>query len=361
MICEALADWRITVVGVNHGAGPETTHHASLPNVRVVDARDGDDLFGATKFRQLAGSRPWDLLLTIQDAHNASTWGPWSPPAPHLFYTPVDGVVGPADTQALRCAHRVVSATRWGAELLKDRVGIHADVLPHGTDCQLFRPASAAERQHWRTTLFDVGPNETALLAVGVNIARKQWGRILEVVRACNKQRRTVRLLCHTAPVYRGTSIPQMCSALNLTGLDVAFTPEDRRHASSDAWLRQLYCAADFFVSASSKEGWCFPIIEASACGTPVIGPAYGPYLENLGDAAYLAAPTSLHWIPGDPRGPGIDVAAHELYTTLQAAIRSEKSGESRATAARQAAARFASTHVRPLWRQYISNFVSGR
>jgi glycosyltransferase involved in cell wall biosynthesis len=361
MICETLPDWRITVVGVNHGAGAQTTQHRSLPHVRVTDAQDGDDLYGAEKFRRLAASHPWDLLLTVQDAHNASAWGPWSPPAPHLFYTPIDGAVGHSDTQALRCAHRVVSATQWGAQILKDRVGIHSDVLPHETDGRVFYPAMEEERAQWKSALFDAGHNEIALLAVGVNIARKQWGRILEVVRACNSERRTVRLLCHTAPVFKGLSIPRMCSALNLTGLDVAFTSEDDRCGSTDAWLRRLYCAADFLISASSKEGWCLPIIEASACGTPVVGPRYGPYLENLGDAAYLAPPTSLHWIPGDPRGPGIDVAAHSLFDTLQTAISSEKSGASKSEAARHAAQRFDVGCVRPLWRRYISDFVGGR
>lgn len=60
-----------------------------------------------------------------------------------------------------------------------------------------------------------------------------------------------------------------------------------------------LYNAADLVLYPSLAEGFGLPVLEAMACGTPVVGAAAGALPEVAGDAALLA----------DPRQPE-DVAA---------------------------------------------------
>jgi glycosyltransferase involved in cell wall biosynthesis len=60
--------------------------------------------------------------------------------------------------------------------------------------------------------------------------------------------------------------------------------------ASSDL-LVVLYNGAAIFASASLYEGFCLPIVEAFACGTPVLGPAAGAVPEVAGDGALLVSP----------------------------------------------------------------------
>ncbi|MBI2939291.1 MAG: glycosyltransferase family 4 protein [Chloroflexi bacterium] len=54
------------------------------------------------------------------------------------------------------------------------------------------------------------------------------------------------------------------------------------------------YCGASVFVYPSLLEGFGFPILEAMACGTPVIASNCSALPEVAGDAAMLVAPTEV-------------------------------------------------------------------
>lgn len=63
--------------------------------------------------------------------------------------------------------------------------------------------------------------------------------------------------------------------------------------AISDAQLTQLYNHSLVFVYPSLYEGFGIPILEAFACGCPVITSNYGAMKEVAGDSAYLVNPRS--------------------------------------------------------------------
>jgi len=73
--------------------------------------------------------------------------------------------------------------------------------------------------------------------------------------------------------------------------------------------MPRLYRMADCFVLATRGEGWCMPVFEALACGTPVIATNWSAYLDYLRDEnAYLIEVQRLETIP--PLGTPDD----ELY-----------------------------------------------
>ena len=61
-----------------------------------------------------------------------------------------------------------------------------------------------------------------------------------------------------------------------------------------DADLPVLYRKADFFVYPSIYEGFGMPILEAMACGTPVITSNCSSMPEVAGDAALLVDPLDV-------------------------------------------------------------------
>lgn len=63
----------------------------------------------------------------------------------------------------------------------------------------------------------------------------------------------------------------------------------------SDAGLRALYGAARVVWFPSLYEGFGLPVIEAMACGTPVVTSNSSSLPEISGDAALLASPASAH------------------------------------------------------------------
>jgi glycosyltransferase involved in cell wall biosynthesis len=56
--------------------------------------------------------------------------------------------------------------------------------------------------------------------------------------------------------------------------------------------LPLFYSAADAYIACSFLEGFCMPILEAMACGTPVVCSNVAALPEVAGDAAILIPPT---------------------------------------------------------------------
>ena len=70
--------------------------------------------------------------------------------------------------------------------------------------------------------------------------------------------------------------------------------------------LVALYNGAELLASAALYEGFCLPIVEAFACGTPVLGPDAGAVPEVAADAALLVSPRR------------VDTIAAEMYRLLK-------------------------------------------
>lgn len=140
------------------------------------------------------------------------------------------------------------------------------------------------------------------LLYVGVLAPHKNVGTLVRVFRRLKHGRRIPHqlVLCGRATWGRDTveAARDLIASGDCAVLD--FVP--------GADLPHLYHGADAFATLSLYEGFGIPVLEAMACGVPVVTSNAGSLPEVAGDAAIQVAPTdepaiadTLHRVLGDP------------------------------------------------------------
>ncbi|HEX2770019.1 MAG TPA: glycosyltransferase family 1 protein [Geobacteraceae bacterium] len=123
------------------------------------------------------------------------------------------------------------------------------------------------------------------ILNIGTLEARKNLPRLLEAYVIARRKGLPHKLLIGGARGWRLSNLAGIVEKHAL-GNDVVFLG-----FVEDADLPALYRKADFFVYPSIYEGFGMPILEAMACGTPVITANCSSMPEVAGDAALLVDP----------------------------------------------------------------------
>jgi glycosyltransferase involved in cell wall biosynthesis len=125
------------------------------------------------------------------------------------------------------------------------------------------------------------------VLYVGALEPRKNVPTLLRAIARLRREIPDVRLVIVGAPRWKFSAIPRVLDELDLRDA-VRFTGY-----VADADLPALYSAAAAFCFPSLAEGFGLPIVEAMACGTPVVCSNVSAMPEVAGDAALLVEPTN--------------------------------------------------------------------
>jgi glycosyltransferase involved in cell wall biosynthesis len=158
------------------------------------------------------------------------------------------------------------------------RFGLPAErvvTVPGGVDLARFHPVSSQDQR------------ERYVLFVGTLEPRKNLPALLEAWQAIEARHPQVSLVVAgtAGGVFRPVTLPKRIPRLRLAGY------------ASEAELPGLYAGAAVFVLPSLDEGFGLPVLEAMACGAPVIASAAGALPEVVGEAGMLfdpATPDSL-------------------------------------------------------------------
>jgi glycosyltransferase involved in cell wall biosynthesis len=248
-------------------------------------------------------------LPTVVTVHDLTlvTHPEWHEPAKVRYF-------GWALRRAVAVADRILCVSATTAADLAEHLGVAAervDVTPLGTDLV---PASDEQVAGLRARLGLHGPY---LLGLGTHEPRKDLPTLVRAFAALAPE------LPHTLVLtgLAGWGSQALAGAVAASGVAgrvrlTGYLPEQDKAA--------LLSGADLLVYPSRYEGFGLPVLEAMACGTPVVTTTGGSLPEVAGDAALLVP-------PGDPQQ--LAAAVRKLLGDQAARADQARRGRARAAA----------------------------
>ena len=186
-----------------------------------------------------------------------------------------------------RDADALIAVSQYTKDSIVERLGVAPDrivVVHHGVDDR-FRPAPAAQVSAIRRKLGLRGPY---ILFVGTAEPRKNLLHLVDAFALlCRRRPGDLELVLAGKAAWGSASLQARITALGL-GARIHLPGHI---AGSD--LPALYSGAAVFVLPSLAEGFGMPILEAMACGVPVVASNTTALPEVYGDAALGFDPTS--------------------------------------------------------------------
>jgi UDP-glucose:(heptosyl)LPS alpha-1,3-glucosyltransferase len=177
----------------------------------------------------------------------------------------------------------LAAVSRHTAEQLKKYFGRDdVTVIPNGVDVEHFSPLAIAPLREAARRQRHISPDETVLLLIGNDWRNKGLTTLLAAMADCRDL--PLRLLV----VGQDEQAPFRAQAA------MAGVRERVEFCAPVSDVRQLYAAADILVAPSLEDSFNLPVLEAMACGLPVIvSPRAGvsEWLTNGFDALLLKDP----------------------------------------------------------------------
>lgn len=210
-----------------------------------------------------------------------------------------DPVVAALHDRAIVRASRLYVVSPMWRRRLAERYGRAASIVPNGVDPVRFAPANGTRRAQLRAE-FGSGTGPLFVTIGGIE-ARKNTIAALEafaLVRAVQPAARFI--IAGGASVFSHSAYRRAFDARRAelgavaAGVKIAGVLPDER-------ITALLQAADALVFPSLVEGFGLVVLEALACGTPVVASAMPPFTEYLRDE---------HALLVDPRDPRAIAAA---------------------------------------------------
>lgn len=192
-------------------------------------------------------------------------------------------------TFAARTARHIVAVSNFSREQIIERLCIPASkvtAIHEGVNSE-FAPIERGKA--FGVVTAALGIHEPYLLFVGNLKPHKNIPVLLNAF-ARLRERRDIpqRLLILGAGEPGRSELVKECVRLNISAR-VDFVPRVAREL-----LPHLYSAAEVLVMPSRMEGFGLPVLEAMACGTPVVCSHAGSLAEVAGDAAVYFDPQSV-------------------------------------------------------------------
>ncbi len=191
-------------------------------------------------------------------------------------------------------------ATKDDLIALYDAPAEKVTVLYSGVEAR-FRPVDDAAALQAVRAKYGVG-EAPYVLSVGTVQPRKNFARLIEAMRALPDHHLVIAggRGWLEGPIHAAANAPDVRGRVHFIGF------------ADDEDLPALYSGADVFAFPSLYEGFGLPILEAMACGTPVVAANTSSLPEVAGDAALLIDPTDTDALAEALRAATSDAAQRE-------------------------------------------------
>jgi glycosyltransferase involved in cell wall biosynthesis len=189
----------------------------------------------------------------------------------------------------LRRAAAIITVSEYSRQCIIDAFGVdphRVQVIHNGCDHTLYHSGQAPAILE--AALVDLGIRRPYMIYIGGQAPRKNLPRLI----AAFARARQIGSLPHTL-VLAGPLAPlrsDVSRAIAASGCSQAIQVLGY---VDDQVVPHLYAGADLLLFPSLYEGFGLPVVEALACGTPVVTSATTSLPEVAGDAAVLVDPES--------------------------------------------------------------------
>jgi glycosyltransferase involved in cell wall biosynthesis len=178
-----------------------------------------------------------------------------------------------------------VAMSRFGERELRS-YGLDPLYVPHAVDTEVYQPidkAQAREASGFPEDAFIVG----MVAANKGNPSRKCFAEAFQAFKAFHDQHPEARLYlhCEVSGLFDGVNLPDLLENVGVPLSAVMFVDQYRavHYPYDHETMAHIYSSMDVLLLASAGEGFGIPVIEAQACGTPVIVSDFSAQPELVG------------------------------------------------------------------------------
>lgn len=216
---------------------------------------------------------------------------------PLISWTPLDHVTMPPGVALFLKRENVtpIAMSPHGQRQMKKDLDIDATYIPHAVDVSVFKPT---EKIRGISTRKFMGVPEDAFVVsmVAANKAngivhRKALAEQIIAFSHFRKKHDDAYLYLHMTPqkTYNGFNLAALLPACGIDPDSVILADEEQlRLGYPQKELAALYTASDVLLSASYGEGFGVPLIEAQACGTPIITGNWTSMPDLVAETSFL-------------------------------------------------------------------------